>query len=99
MKLEELRLQIDEIDEKIVSLVEDRMKVAGKIAEYKKENGLSVLDAKREAEKLDSVCEKADECFKPYVRELYLLMFKLSREYQSALNNIGSERENESTCS
>ena len=87
MKLEELRLQIDEIDEKIVSLVEDRMKVAGKIAEYKKGNGLPVLDAKREAEKLDSVCDMADECFRQYVRELYMTMFRLSREYQSALNN------------
>ena len=91
MMLEELRAQIDGIDEQLVRLVEERMKVAGRIAEYKKENGLPILDSRREAQKLDSVCEKADECFKPYVRELYLLMFKQSREYQSELSNTKPE--------
>ena len=38
MNLEELRKDIDQVDDEIIKLVENRMEIAAKIAEYKKEN-------------------------------------------------------------
>lgn len=47
-KLEEARLIINEVDSKMVELFKERMKAAKMVAEYKKENNLSVLDKARE---------------------------------------------------
>ena len=45
MNLDELRVEIDKIDKSLVELFTKRMDVAADIAAYKKENGLTVLDA------------------------------------------------------
>lgn len=50
MDLEKMREEIDVIDDQLVDLFSQRMAIAGRIAEYKKENGLPVLDADREKE-------------------------------------------------
>ena len=42
MNLEELRENIDRIDDEIINLVEKRMDTAAQIATYKKENNLPV---------------------------------------------------------
>ncbi len=46
--LEELRLQLDEIDDQMVRLYEERMKVCAQVGEYKIKNGKKVLDRQRE---------------------------------------------------
>ncbi|MBC7331871.1 MAG: prephenate dehydratase [Synergistetes bacterium] len=50
MTLEELRERISQIDEKIKELLDERVKVARKIGEYKRENGLASWDPQREQE-------------------------------------------------
>ena len=55
MDLLELRKQIDDIDERIVELYEQRMEVCKQVAEYKIETGKKVFDRQREAEKLAKV--------------------------------------------
>ncbi len=45
--IEELRSQIDKIDDKIVELLEQRMKIAENIGKIKKENNIAVLQTKR----------------------------------------------------
>ena len=60
------------------------------IAECKKENGLPVLDASREKEKLDRVAEQSPAELREYTRRLYTLLIELSRDYQREL--IGKER-------
>ncbi len=87
MNLDELRLRIDEIDRQIVDAFTERMKIAGDIARYKKENGKPILDSKREREKLFAVSEMAGDDMKAYVRVLYSLMFELSRSHQSSIND------------
>lgn len=47
-KLQDARLQINEIDKEMAALFERRMQAARVIAEYKKERGLQIYDAKRE---------------------------------------------------
>ncbi len=87
MELKELREQIDKIDNDMVRLFQERMKVAAGIAEYKKENGLAVLDKSRERQKLSDVVGKTEEELKSYMHVLYSLLFELSRSYQGRLLN------------
>ena len=47
MDLMELREQINEIDSEMLKLFLRRMEVAENVAEYKRQNGLPVLDAER----------------------------------------------------
>ena len=58
MDLQDYRKQIDEIDDQLVKLFQQRMEVSEGIAAYKKERGLPILDAGREHEKINSVCAK-----------------------------------------
>ena len=85
MNLQELREKIDEVDGQLVQLIEQRMDIAGQIADYKKENHLPVLDAAREREKLARVSAVARPDMQDYTRVLYSLLFELSRSYQSRL--------------
>ncbi len=48
--LDQYRKEINKIDTEMARLFEERMSVCGKIAEYKKEHGLSVRDPARETE-------------------------------------------------
>ena len=91
MNLEELRLKIDDVDDKLVELIEDRMDVAAEIAEFKKQSGTPVLNSKREREKLADVVSKTRDDLKGYMKSLYSLMFDLSRSYQRKL--IGNNTE------
>ena len=84
MDLKELRTEIDKIDDELVKLFCDRMEVAAKIADYKKEHGLSIFHPVREQEKLADVAGKAGEKMADYTRELYQHLFELSRRYQTA---------------
>lgn len=90
MKLEDYREKIDAVDEKLIALFAERMELSRAIAEYKKENGLPVLDASRETEKLNKVAEQSPAELREYTRRLYTLLFELSRDYQRKL--IGKER-------
>lgn len=47
LTLAELRDQIDKLDDKLINLVEERMKVVESIGTYKKENNITILQNKR----------------------------------------------------
>lgn len=79
------RDEINRIDDQMVKLFQERMEVAGRIAEYKKANGLPVLDMKREREKMQDVQARCDEKFASYAGSLYSLLFELSRSYQERI--------------
>ncbi|MBR3438488.1 MAG: chorismate mutase, partial [Clostridia bacterium] len=49
-ELENYRKEITETDRQMAELFEKRMEIVRSIAEYKKERGLSILDAEREAQ-------------------------------------------------
>lgn len=86
MELNDLRLEIDKIDDELVRLFGQRMDVAAQIAAYKKENNLPILVPAREREKLQDVAEKAGPEMANYTRVLYSMLFELSRSYQSKRN-------------
>lgn len=85
MTLEELRREMDQVDDRLVALFQERMQVAGKIAAVKQEQHLPVLNAKREREKLEDVAGKTVPEMQEYTRVLYALLFELSRAYQDQI--------------
>lgn len=91
MDLSDYRKQIDEIDDELVKLFSRRMETAAHIAECKRDMGKSVMDAKREREKLLDIVDKCPEEFKDYTVSLYSLIFELSRSYQHRILGTGSE--------
>jgi len=86
MDLNDYRKEIDRIDDQLIALFAQRMETAEKIAEYKKANGLRVLDARREKEKMREILDKTPDDLREYVSSLYSLIFELSRSYQSKRN-------------
>jgi len=87
MDITELRSEIDRIDDQLVSLFTQRMDIAGKIADYKKENHLPIYAPAREREKMSDVAQKAGPEMANYTRVLYSMLFELSRSCQSKRNN------------
>ena len=96
MKLDDLRFEIDAIDEELIELFIKRMGVSLKIAEYKKENNLPVLDAARERDVLSRVSgrvsEKAGAELEPYARAFFSTLFEVSRNYQEGCYDIRVDR-------
>lgn len=81
--LEELRVRLDEIDDQIVNLYEQRMEICAHVGEYKIQTGKKVLDRQREKEKLENVAGKTSNPFnKKGVTELYEQLMSMSRKLQ-----------------
>ena len=55
MDLQDYRKEIDAIDDELVRLFGQRMDIAAKIADYKKENNLPIFVPAREREQLADV--------------------------------------------
>ncbi len=83
MDIKDLRNEIDSIDRQLVKLFTDRMNVAEKVAEYKREHGLPVLDAERERQLLNKVSDLAGEDYETYTRVLFSTIMDLSKSYQN----------------
>ena len=85
MELENLRLTIDRIDEKMKLLFLERLEVARKIKEYKKKNNLPILDENREKKMFEikkKEFESKLELYKYYEKFLKNLI-EISKAYQN----------------
>ena len=91
MELNELRSQIDTIDDELVQLFCRRMEIAEQIADYKRQNNLPILVPAREREKLLDIASKAGPDMANYTRVLYSMIFELSRSHQSKCNLVSGE--------
>ena len=91
MDLQDLRKEIDKVDDQLVSLFTQRMDLSGQVAAYKKANALPALDAGRERDKLQQIAEKMPEDLQEYALSLYSLIFELSRSRQNVLLGRGNE--------
>ncbi len=84
--LEESRLQIDETDRQIVKLFEQRFHAVRNVMEYKRENGMPILDSSREAAILNRNSQRLeDRSLEPYFRDFYQHMMDVSKQYQKDL--------------
>lgn len=82
-QLEQLRGQIDQIDDKIIALFKERMQVSDKIAMFKKEHDMPTLAPGRERAVLARVAEEAGEEFADYTESLFRTIMAASRSYQN----------------
>jgi chorismate mutase len=71
-ELERMRQDIDHIDEDILHLLANRMKVAREIGQYKKENNMTILQQKRWNDILEKSKEKAE---KVHLTEEFIFKF------------------------
>ncbi|MGN0488455.1 MAG: prephenate dehydratase [Ruminococcus sp.] len=88
--LNEIRQEINQIDEKLIKLFKQRMDCAKEVGNYKKLNDIPVLNQNRENEILDAVAEKGGE-YGASARLLYSNIMELSRALQH--NIVGSGQE------
>lgn len=82
MKLDEIRKEIDNVDEELVALYKKRMMLSAEVAEYKKNNNMPILDSSRERALLAKISEMSGSEFEEYSRTLYSTILDLSRSYQ-----------------
>lgn len=84
--LEEARIEINEVDAEMAKLFERRMRAAEKVAAYKKENALPILDPEREAQVLQRGAARVeDEVLRGYYLRFLENSMAVSRAYQGRL--------------
>ena len=90
-ELQNLRQGIDAIDRQLVELFRRRMDVTRKVGEYKRSQGIPVLDQERERQVLQNKGELAGEELRPAVITLYQTIMALSRRQQRDLMGQGAD--------
>ena len=85
MNLKDIREDINKVDDEIIKLFCQRMKLAGEVAKYKEKNNLPILNSSREREILNRISEASGEELEGYSRILFSTLFNLSRSYQNRL--------------
>lgn len=84
--IKETRLKINEIDEKMAKLFEERMSLAKDIAEYKKTCGLKIEDKDREREVVNKNLEFVNnQEYKDYYVDFIKSTMEISKNYQRKL--------------
>ena len=93
--LKKIRKQIDEIDDEILRLFEERMHLSRKVAEFKINTGKQVFDKERELSKLKVLGEKANSTFTKHgIQELFQQIMAMSRKLQYQLLEEHAVEEN-----
>jgi len=87
MDLQQLRNEIDAIDEQLICLLEKRMDLTHEVAVFKHKNNIAVYDATREQEILDRLSAKITDEHKDTIIALYKKLFELSRAEQERIIN------------
>lgn len=93
-RLEELRDQIDHLDDELMEVFARRARISRKIGEYKKANNITILQVKRWDQLLGTRLEQArrDGLEEEFVKDLFEIVHKYSIEMQNRImNNPESE--------
>ena len=85
MDLNELRRQIDAVDEQLIALLEKRLDISAAIGAYKSSHGLPVLDQSREEAKVRAVRAQCRQQTADLIGDLYGPIIAASRTYQARL--------------
>ena len=83
LNLQDIRGQLDQIDDQLIGLFARRMRLVSDVAAYKKENGLPILDSGRERQIINRVSLAAGDDLEHYAKLLYQTLFSVSRAYQA----------------
>lgn len=83
-KLEEIRARLEICDKQIVSVLEDRMDIIKEIMEYKKENGLPILQPEQEKRQRKMLKEHVkDNTYKEEILNIFTYIVENSRRIQA----------------
>lgn len=83
-----LRIEIDDIDQELTKLLERRLNVAEKIADYKKEQVLPILDESREEVVIQKNIDRLNNPdYADKVRGFYINLMDISKSVQEDLIN------------
>ena len=83
MDLDIIRQEIDQIDDQIVKLLEERMHLVEGVVAYKKASGKQILDMKREELIFERVRNKVeDKRYQEPIVAIFSDILKRSRAYQ-----------------
>jgi chorismate mutase len=87
--IEELRAQIDKIDDKIVALLEQRMHIAEQIGKIKKENNIAVLQTKRWSQIITQRLKEAKEkgLSEHFIENIFRAIHEESINHQTRIMN------------
>ena len=86
--LQNIREEIDKVDNKLLELFEHRMELSHRVAEYKKLKKMPVYDPVREREKIDKLIESIKEPQNAVaVSDLFSQIMAISRRTQHSLLN------------
>ena len=85
MTLDELRAEIDAIDDEIAPLLARRMALAAQVAAVKHETGAPVLQPAREKAVLARLGAGMEAQYIPAMETVYEAIFRASREMQEGL--------------
>lgn len=83
--LQQLRQQIDAIDQQLGQLFLQRMEVVRQVASFKLEQGLPVLQSQREQQVIQQARERAPEDMADYMEEFFAAAMAVSRQMQQDL--------------
>lgn len=83
-KLDDIRKKIDVIDDEILLSISKRMKLVEQIARIKKEEGINILDEKREEVIYNRIMEEAEKVgLKPEnAKKIFERIVEMSRKKQ-----------------
>ena len=83
MDLDIIRQEIDQIDDQIVQLLEERMHLVEGVVAYKKSTGKQILDSKREEAIFEKVRNRvSDKKYEETIVATFSDILKHSRDYQ-----------------
>ena len=83
MDLDIIRQEIDQIDDQIVKLLEERMHLVEGVVAYKKASGKAILDTKREEAIFEKVrSHVSNKKYEETIVATFLDILKRSRDYQ-----------------
>ena len=89
--LQNARAEIDAVDAQLAALFERRMAAVLTVAQYKKEHGLPIFDAAREAAVLDKAEARIqDPALRPYYRDHVQNLMDVAKQYEAQV--LGQNR-------
>ncbi len=91
MDLQELRTDIDRIDDQMTALFVQRMEAARQIAEWKQTHETAVTDVSREREIINRQTGAVPPELAGYTKVLYQTLFDVSRSFQHSSNHAASQ--------
>lgn len=92
--IDQLRSQIDVIDENLLNLLSSRMKISRKIGEYKKDNNIAILQTSRWESILEDMVRKGAECGLPgpFVTAVFNAIHEASVQVQNDILAGGGQK-------